>query len=156
RQGAARRSDRTLARDQDSSIFSLHRPDGAVGKAKNSARMSDRSPARSDVPGDLGVEEGLCAQKVSPGGARSIHSNARVVFAVDLLPRWRAQAVPGIAHLVVVDLGRIVRGVKAERLDVEPSDGAEQRIGGDHAVPLRADQPRARGREVLLGVEDLK
>src|SRR5262252_4665469 len=75
---------------------------------------------------------------------------------LELLSFWRAQAVPGIAHLVVVDLGRIVWGVEAERLDVEPSDGAEQRIGGDHAVPLRADQPRARGREVLLRVEDLK
>src|SRR5262249_15516526 len=90
---------------------------------------------------------GICAQKVSPGGARSIHPNASVVFTVDLLPRRRAQAVPGIAHLVVVDLRRIVRGVEAERLDVEAPGGAEQRIGGDHAVALRADQPRAGGRE---------
>src|SRR5262249_50169774 len=99
---------------------------------------------------------GICAQKVSPGGARSIHPNASVVFAVDLLPRRCAQAVPGIAHLVVVDLRRIIRGVEAERLDVEPPGGAEQRIGGDHAIPLRADQPRAGGREVLLRVEDLE
>src|SRR5262249_56564454 len=106
--------------------------------------------------GDLGGEEVACAGKGSPERTRSIHSRASVVFAVELLPRRRAQAVPGIAHLVVVDLGRIVRGVEAERLDVEPSDGAEQRIGGDHAVSLRADQPRARGREVLLRVEDLK
>src|SRR5262249_8449962 len=123
-------------------------------KQKNSAPVPDRSPARSDVPGDLRGEGE--AQKVSPRGAGSSLSSASVGFAVELLPRRRAQAVPGIAHLVVVDLGRIVRGVEAERLDVEPSDGAEQRIGGDHAVPLRADQPRARGREVLLRVEDLK
>src|SRR5262249_13871063 len=121
------RRDRTSARNRHSSIFSLHRPDGAVGKAKNSAPVSDRSLARSDVPSDLGAEGG--GQKVSLGGARSIHSYASVVFADDLLPRRRAQAVPGIAHLVVVDLGRIVRGVEAERLDVDSSDGAEQCIG---------------------------
>ena len=61
-----------------------------------------------------------------------------------LLPRRGAQAVPGVADLMVVDLGRIVRSIEAERLDIEPADGAEQRIGGDHAVPLRADQPRGR------------
>src|SRR5262249_36781899 len=109
---------------------------------------------KTRLPSDLGAEGG--GQKVSLGGARSIHSYASVVFADDLLPRRRAQAVPGIAHLVVVDLGRIVRGVEAERLDVESSDESQHCIGGDHAVPWRADQPRARGREALLGVEDLK
>src|SRR5262249_35030115 len=124
--------------------------------AKNWGRVVfDRSAAGSDVPGDL-VRRRDLRQKVSPGGARSIHPNASVVFTVDLLPRRRAQAVPGIAHLVVVDLRRIVRGVEAERLDVEAPGGAEQRIGGDHAVALRADQPRAGGREVLLRVENLE
>ena len=59
-----------------------------------------------------------------------------------LLPRRRAQAVPGVADLVVMHLGQIVRRVEAERLDVEPADRAEQRIGGDHAV-ARAPISRA-------------
>src|SRR5437660_1299817 len=74
---------------------------------------------------------------------RSTHSYASAVFAMGLLPRRGAQSVPGVADLMVVDLGRIVRSIEAERLDVEAPDGAEQRIGGDHAVPLGADQPRA-------------
>src|SRR5215510_4570761 len=60
---------------------------------------------------------------------------------LELLTCWGTQAVPGIAHLVVADRGRIVRGVEAERLDVETAGGAEQRIGGDHSIPLRPDQP---------------
>src|ERR1700730_9938682 len=59
-----------------------------------------------------------------------------------LLPRRRAQAVPGVAHLVIVDLGQIVRRIERKGFDVEPTDGAEQRVGGDHPVALGADQPR--------------
>jgi hypothetical protein len=73
-----------------------------------------------------------------------------------LLTRWRAQAMPGIANLVVVHLGHIVRRVEAERLDVEAAGGAEQRIGCTHTIPLRADEPRAGGREILLRVEDVE
>jgi hypothetical protein len=42
----------------------------------------------------------------------------------------------------------------AERLDVEAAGGTEQRIGCNHPIPLRADEPRAGGREILLRVED--
>ena len=65
------------------------------------------------------------------------------VIAERLLSRRRTQAAPGIAHLLVMDFGRVVRGVEAERLHVEPAGGGEQRIGGDNAVALRANQPRA-------------
>src|ERR1700730_6377128 len=87
---------------------------------------------------------------------RSAHAYPSAVFAIGLLPRRGAQAVPGVADLVVMDLGRIVRSIEGERLDIEPADGAEQRIGGDHAVSLGADQPRAGGREVLLRVEHIE
>jgi hypothetical protein len=59
-------------------------------------------------------------------------------------------------NLVVVDLRHIVRSVEAERPDVEAAGGAEQRIGGDYPPPLRTDEPRAAGREILLGVEDVE
>jgi FAD/FMN-containing dehydrogenase len=52
----------------------------------------------------------------------------------NLLPRRRPQAVPGVAHLMVVHFRQIIRRVEAEILDVEPADRAEQGIGGDHAV----------------------
>jgi hypothetical protein len=68
-----------------------------------------------------------------------------------LLSRRRAQAAPGVADLVVMHLGRVVR--RLERLDVEPAGGGEQRIGRDHPVVLRPDQPRAGGHEVLLRIE---
>src|SRR5262245_44744648 len=113
----------------------------------------DRSDARWTYPAILLWRQGEDLARAEQD--QSISTSASWL-RVDLLSRRRAQAVPGIADLVVVDLGRIVRGVEAERLDVEPSDGAEQRIGGDHAVALRADQSRTGGREVLLGVEDLK
>src|ERR1700686_4415729 len=70
-----------------------------------------------------------------------------------LLPGGRAKAVPGVAHLMVVDLRQIVRRVERQRLDVEPADGAEQRVGGDHAIALRADQPRLRRNQILLRVQ---
>ena len=41
-------------------------------------------------------------------------------------------------------------------MHVEPAGGGEQRIGGDHAVALRADEPGARGHQVLLGVEHVE
>jgi len=52
----------------------------------------------------------------------------------NLLSRWRPQAVPGIAHLMVVHFRQIIRRVESEILDVEPADRAQQGIGGDHAV----------------------
>ena len=41
---------------------------------------------------------------------------------------------------MVVHVGQVVRRIEVERLDVEPADGGQQRIGGDHAVALGADQ----------------
>src|SRR5450755_4933459 len=69
------------------------------------------------------------------------------------LPRRRAQAVPGVAHLMVMYFRQIVRRVERERLDVEPADGAEQGVGGDDAVALCADQPRLGRDQVLLRVQ---
>ena len=71
------------------------------------------------------------------------------------LSRRRAQAVPGVADLVVMHLWQVVRGVEAERLDVEPADGAEQRIGSDDAVALGADQARFGQDQVLLRVQHI-
>src|SRR5262245_29335192 len=71
--------------------------------------------------------------------------------AARLLPRRGAQSAPGVADLVVVHRGLIVRRPEAEVLDVEPADGGEQRIGRDHPVALGADQAGAGGGEVLLG-----
>src|SRR6476619_2843765 len=55
-----------------------------------------------------------------------------------------------------MDLGRVVRGVEAERLHVEPPGGAEQGIGRDHPVPLRADEAGARRHQILLRVEHVE
>jgi len=50
--------------------------------------------------------------------------------------------MPGIAYLMVMHLGQIVWRVESERPDVEPANRAEQCIGGDRAIALRAYQPR--------------
>src|SRR6266850_619549 len=70
-----------------------------------------------------------------------------------LLPRRRAQSVPGVTHLMVMHVGQVVRRIEVERLDIEPADGGKQRIGGDHAVAQRADQPRLCRDQILLRVE---
>ncbi len=67
-----------------------------------------------------------------------------------LLPRRRAQTAPGIAHLVIMYFGRVVGRGQAERLHVEASDRAEQRVRGDHPVALRPDLARARRHQILL------
>src|SRR6516165_9964717 len=153
--GDKMQSDRTSARDQNCSIFSLHRPDNAVGSVKKIGAWSGPAPPRQAR--DLGVEEvAPCPKEPALCLARSIRSYASAVFAIGLLARRRAQSVPGVADLMVVDFGRVVRGVEAERLDVEAADGAEQRISGDHPVSLGADQPRPGGGEVLLRVEYVK
>ena len=61
--------------------------------------------------------------------------------------------MPGITHLVVMDLRQIVRRMQAERFDVETADRAKQRVGGDHAIALRADQSRLGRHQILLRVE---
>src|SRR5262245_38549411 len=55
-------------------------------------------------------------------------------LAARLLPRRRPQSAPGVADLVVVHGGLVVRRPEAEVLDVEPADGGEQRVGRDHPV----------------------
>ena len=72
-----------------------------------------------------------------------------------LLPRRRAQSMPGVADLLVMHFRQIVRRIERQRLDVEPADGAEQRIGGDHAIALRADQPRFGRNQIGLRVQDV-
>ena len=52
-------------------------------------------------------------------------------------------------------VGQIIGRVESERLDVEPADRAQQRIGRHHAVALRADQPRFGGDEILLRVQHI-
>src|SRR6185312_7740333 len=71
----------------------------------------------------------------------------------NLLSRRRPQAVPGVAHLVVVHFRQIVGRIEAEIPDVEPADCAEQGVGGDHAVALRADQAGLGQNQVLLRVQ---
>src|SRR5258706_10860904 len=44
---------------------------------------------------------------------------------------------------MVVHLRQIVRRIEHQCLDVEPADGAEQRVGGDHAIALRASLHQA-------------
>src|SRR5467141_1210742 len=44
---------------------------------------------------------------------------------------------------MVVHLRQIVRRIEHQCLDVEPADGAEPRVGGDHAIALRASLHQA-------------
>src|SRR5215475_4462610 len=69
------------------------------------------------------------------------------------LSRRRPQAMPGIPDLVIVNLGKIVRRVQVEVVDVEPANGAQQRVGRNHPVALRRDLPGPCVGQVLLGVE---
>src|SRR6516164_3332540 len=62
--GDTMQSDRTSARDQKCSIFSLHRPDTAVASAKKIGVWSGLPVPRRVR--DLGVEEAACALKSSP------------------------------------------------------------------------------------------
>src|ERR1700733_4418524 len=77
------------------------------------------------------------------------------IAAARLLSRWRprAQALPGVAHLMIMGLRQIIRRVERERLDVELADGAEQRVGGDHAIALRTDQPGFRRDQVGFRIQ---
>jgi hypothetical protein len=56
---------------------------------------------------------------------------------------------------MIVQFRQIVRRVERQRLDVEPADGAEQGIGSNHAIALRADQPRLRRNQIGLRVQDV-
>src|SRR5450631_18196 len=80
-----------------------------------------------------------------------INSSANI--APPSLSGRRAQPVPGVTHLMVVYFRQVIRRVERQRLDVEPADRAEQGVGGDHAIALRADQPCLRGNQVLLRVQ---
>ena len=64
--------------------------------------------------------------------------------------------MPGVAHLMVMHLGEIIRRIERERPDVESADRAEQRVGGDHAISLRADQPRLGRNQLGLRVQDVE
>src|SRR4029079_11781728 len=97
----------------------------------------------------------ICSTWWSAATACSASSSIIPGENTNLLPRRRPQAVPGVAHLMVVHFRQIIRRVEAEILDVEPADRAEQGIGGDHAVALRADQPGLGQNQVLLRVQDV-
>src|ERR1700730_8574273 len=112
-------SDRTSARDQKCSIFSLHRPDNAVASAKKSA-CGQVSPYPDGSAISVWRRQPV-PERARLSRPRSSHSYASAVFAMGLLPRRGAQAVPGVADLVVMDLGRIVRSIEGERLDIEPA-----------------------------------
>src|ERR1700712_3149946 len=71
------------------------------------------------------------------------------------LPRRRPQAVPGVAHLMIMYLRQIVGVIERQRLDVEPAYGAEQGIGSDDPLALGADPPRLCQDQILLRVQDV-
>src|SRR5262249_61211029 len=91
------RSDRTSARDQNCSIFSLHRPDSAVGNAKKSAHGQVSSCTAGSAISVWGRTLLLERTRLRPG--RTAHTYARTEFAIALLPRRRAPAVAAIACL---------------------------------------------------------
>src|SRR4051794_33365186 len=94
-----------------------------------------------------------CAQDSTFHGA-STHAAELPPTAI-LLPGRSSQAMPGIAYLMVMHLGQIVWRVESERPDVEPANRAEQCIGGDRAIALRAYQPRFGRNQVGLRVQDV-
>src|SRR6266404_7858882 len=91
--------------------------------------------------------------------APTMHTTAREFNALDgrwsLLSGRRAQPVPDVPHLLVMGLWVVIRRIERQMGTIEPADGAQQRIGGHHAILLRRDQARARLHEILLGIEHL-
>src|SRR6266478_1753931 len=72
-----------------------------------------------------------------------------------LLARGRANPVPGVSYLVIMNFRQIVRRVEIQDMNVEASDGAQQRVGRDYAVTLACNQPCARVGQVLLRIENI-
>src|SRR5215216_914742 len=146
---AARRNEvitRTIERSRTSKPLADQRRYFATTRP----RKIDRSKRREETDRVLGQRGSLATQNTRHN-QRPVNTERKY----NLLPRWRPQAVPGIANLVVVHFRQIIRRVEAEVLDVEPADGAEQGVGGDHAVALRADQTGLGQNQVLLRVQDV-
>ena len=72
-----------------------------------------------------------------------------------LLTRGCSQTVPGVPHLVIMDVRQVIRRVEVERVHVKPTDRTQERIGRNDAVSLRHDLPGARIGQVLLSVQDI-
>src|SRR6266516_3640006 len=67
-----------------------------------------------------------------------------------------ANAVPGIAYLLIMHHRVVDVGRQAQHLRRQPAHGGKQVIGGDHAVMLRGHQRDAGVHQRLLGVEDVE
>src|ERR1700694_2264257 len=72
-----------------------------------------------------------------------------------LLTRGCANAVPCIAHLVVMDLWQIVRRAQVKGMHVQPADRAQKRIGSNHPVSLCQNLPGPCACQILLRIEDV-
>src|SRR5438034_700731 len=130
---AARRNE-VITRMTDRSRTNKPLPDQRRMFATTRPRTIDRSKRGAETDEVLG-QRGLLATENTRHDQRAVNTGRKY----NLLSRRRSQTVPGVAHLVVVHFRQIIRGVEAEIPDVEPADRAEQGIGGDHAVALRAD-----------------
>jgi hypothetical protein len=73
--------------------------------------------------GRLIYGNGRC-EIISVLGPHPFRTNGPHIVQTMLLARRRANAVPGIAHLMIVKLGQIVRRVEIEDMNVEAADGA--------------------------------
>jgi len=49
--------------------------------------------------------------------------------------------VPGVPHLVIMDVRQVIRRAEVERVHVKPTDRTQERIGRNDAVSLRHDLP---------------
>src|SRR6185369_14392069 len=146
---AARRNE-VITRATDRSRTSKPLADQRRMFATTRPRKIDRSKRGAGTDRVLGKCRWL-ATETTRHNQRPVNTGRKY----NLLPRRRPQAVPGVAHLMVVHFRQVVGRVEAEVLDVEPADGAEQGVGGDHAVALRADQPGLGQYQVLLCVQDV-
>src|SRR6188768_1614182 len=146
---AARRNEVTT-RITNSSMTNKPLPDQRRMFATTGPRKIDRSKRGAETDRVLG-QRGRLANENTRHDQRPVN----IARNYNLLAGWRPQAVPGVAHLMIVHFRQIVRRVEAEVLDVEPADCTEQGVGGDRAVALRADQPRLCEDQVLRRVQDV-
>src|SRR5215203_4492310 len=112
------------------------RPPAATGQARSWLTSAGflKSPGLATTATSNGINR-KCRCSLAETVRRGMGKSRRDRAAVnELLPRRRTQSVPGVAHLMVMHFGQVIRRVQVERLDVEPADGGKQGIGGDHAV----------------------
>src|SRR5438477_5869208 len=147
---AARRNE-VIRRITDRSRTNKPLPDQRRMFATTRPRKIDRSKRGTETDRVLG-QRGLLATENTRHDQRPVNTRRKY----NLLSRRRPQAMPGIAHLMVMHFRQIVRRIETEILDVEPANRAEQGIGGDHAVALRADQASLGQNQILLRVQDIE